>query len=106
MDHSAALTNFRCSLTAEAPQPTSAPALRGLWHALRGEWDLAHDAIQPDTRDCAWVHAALHREEGDLPNADYWYGLARRPRGAGTSRDEYFAIAAALLAVASSPLRG
>lgn len=78
------------------PTDTS-PALRGLWHALRGEWDAAHDAVQPDTAECAWVHAALHREEGDHGNAAYWYRTARRPVATGAHRDEYLAIVAVIL---------
>jgi len=88
---------FVSSLQQASPAADTSPALRGVWHALRGEWERAHDAVQPDTRDCAWVHAALHREEGDLPNADYWYRLAGRAGGTGPHRDEYLAIAAALL---------
>lgn len=65
--------------------------------ALRGEWELAHDAVQPETAECAWVHAALHREEGDRHNADYWYRQAGRTAPMATTRDEYLAIAAALL---------
>lgn len=86
---------FELSLRDDAP-PTADPALRGVWFALRGEWDAAHDAVQPDTRECAWVHAALHREEGDHDNARYWYGCAGRPVATGAHRDEYLAIARAL----------
>lgn len=78
-----------------------APALRGAWHALHGDWSAAHDAVQPDTADCAWVHAALHREEGDHDNAAYWYRAAGRPVATGPHRDEYRAIAVTLLAARS-----
>lgn len=91
------LACFSTSLRGEAPPPAASPALRGVWHALRGEWERAHDAVQPDGADCAWVHAALHREQGDLANANYWYGLAGRPAATGAVRDEYLAIATALL---------
>jgi hypothetical protein len=89
---------FVASLRDAAPPPGLTPALRGLWHALRGEWEPAHDAVQPDDRDCAWVHAALHRDEGDLPNARYWYAEARRPVATGAAPDEYRAILRELLA--------
>lgn len=89
---------FVTSLAAAAPPRECTSALRGVWHALRGEWAAAHDAVQPDGVDCAWVHAALHREEGDHENARYWYRLARRSPGMGTLRDEYLAIARDLLA--------
>ena len=88
---------FVASLQQETPPAGLAPALLGVWYALRGEWDPAHDAVQPETADCAWVHAALHREEGDLPNARYWYGEAGRAAVSGSARDEYLAIAAVLL---------
>ncbi len=91
------MPKFVASLRAVAPPAGAGPALCGVWHALRGEWDRAHDAVQPETSDCAWVHAALHREEGDLPNANYWYGVAGRAIARGAARDEYLAIAAALL---------
>jgi len=87
----AAEARFVASLSADVPPP-------GLTPALRGEWDLAHDAVQPDDRDCAWVHAALHRDEGDLPNARYWYAEAGRRLAPGPVRDEYLAILRVLLA--------
>ena len=74
---------FVASLAHAAPPPLANPALLGLWHALCGEWERAHDAVQPETADCAWVHAVLHREEGDLPNASYWYGEAGRIAATG-----------------------
>lgn len=93
---------FLASVAGAAP-PQSSPALRGLWHALRGEWDAAHDAVQPDDPDCAWVHAALHHEEGDLANAGYWYGCAGRSRPARAGREEFEAIVRALLRSRRSP---
>jgi hypothetical protein len=88
---------FEASLAAAAPPPGLTPALVGVWHALRGEWDPAHDAVQPDDPACSWVHAALHREEGDLGNAGYWYRLAGRPIAQGDLAAEYRAIAVELL---------
>ena len=87
---------FLASVHAAAPVPRGA-ALRGAWHALRGEWDAAHDAVQDDSPECAWVHAALHHEEGDLANADYWYRRAGRQRPAAAGRQEYEAMARQLL---------
>lgn len=89
--------DLRELLATERPPAGAAPALCGVFFALRGEWDLAHDAVQPEDADCAWVHAALHREEGDLDNARYWYGRAGRSMAAGPVRDEYLAIARELL---------
>ena len=50
--------------------PPAAPLLRALWLGLRGEWDAAHEIVQADDgAAAAWVHAWLHRIEGDAPNA-------------------------------------
>jgi hypothetical protein len=90
--------NFRASLNGATPPEVSAP-LAGLWWAAKGDWDQAHKTVQDDdSRDAAWVHAYLHRVEGDLPNARYWYGAAGRPVATGTLDEEWNAMAAALLA--------
>lgn len=61
------------------PAGLAAP-LQALWHDARGEWDRAHGCVQDDgSGDGAWVHAYLHRKEGDAGNAGYWYARARRP---------------------------
>jgi hypothetical protein len=49
-------------------------------------------------RDAAWVHAHLHRVEGDQSNARYWYREARQPEASGATDDEWDTIVAALLA--------
>lgn len=93
------LHDFRRSLTAEAPPAELSPALRALWHAGRDEWDKAHRIVQDDPgRDAAWVHAHLHRVEGDLANADYWYRRAGRSLPPGGTGEELWDIAAALVA--------
>lgn len=91
------LESFQRSLEGDTPPGGCTAALVGVWHALRGEWELAHDAVQPSGPECSWVHAALHREEGDLPNAQYWYRRAGRPAATGESRGEFLALAEALL---------
>lgn len=55
--------------------------LRALWYAAHDQWDTAHKLVQDDpSLDCAWVHAYLHRVEGDIGNARYWYNQAgKRP---------------------------
>ena len=73
------IEQFRRSLSATQP-PDLAPLLRALWHDARGEWDRAHSIAQDiDDGAAAWVHAYLHRKEGDPGNAAYWYRLARQP---------------------------
>jgi hypothetical protein len=62
------------------PPPSASPALQALWHDARGDWEQAHACAQADEgRDAAWVHAYLHRKEGDHGNASYWYRRAGRP---------------------------
>ena len=83
---------------AEPPEGLS-PALAALWRLARGEWDAAHGLAQSDRgRDGAWVHAHLHRVEGDLANAGYWYRRAGRPASEAPLEDEWEEIATSLLA--------
>jgi hypothetical protein len=89
---------FKRSIAKSQPPPGLSAALRGLWWAGKDDWDKAHKLVMNgDGADCAWVHAYLHRVEGDLDNARYWYGRARRPPPTGELADEWAAIAAALL---------
>ena len=78
------LDEFRDTLEADhLPRGLAAP-LRALWHDARGDWKRAHEIVQAERSKAAErVHAYLHRKEGDLANADYWYARAgaERPRG-------------------------
>jgi hypothetical protein len=83
-----------------APPENAGGALRALWHDARGDWDQAHTCAQEDGgRESAWVHAYLHRKEGDLANAGYWYARAGRSKVAAsvTLEAEWAEIARALL---------
>lgn len=64
-----------------AAPPDKLPlALQALWHDAKGDWNAAHEAAQQQEHgDCAWVHAYLHRKEGDEWNAGYWYRRAGKP---------------------------
>ena len=89
---------FKASATSDAPPDGLSPALMALWHLARGEWDAAHGFAQDDGgRDGAWVHAHLHRVEGDLANAGYWYRRANRPSSDAPLDDEWEEIATVLL---------
>jgi hypothetical protein len=80
-------------LTAASTRP-----LRALWHAAKGDWTAAHEEAQVGTdAECAWVHALLHREEGDQWNAEYWYKKAGKPVFRGSVEQERDAIIATLL---------
>jgi hypothetical protein len=58
--------------------------LQALWHDARGDWTRAHEVAQQiEGRAGAWVHAYLHRKEGDLGNAGYWYRRANQPAATG-----------------------
>ena len=89
---------FVDSLGRDGPPPFSTPMLHAIWHGLRGDWNAAHELAQAqDDDEGAWVHAWLHRIEGDLSNADYWYRRARRPARSDDTRDEGLDIARALI---------
>ena len=89
---------FQTSLSATTVPRGVAPALAALWWARKGDWDKAHKIVMDDTgRDAAWVHAYLHRVEGDAGNAAYWYREAKQPVATASLDREWEAIVAALL---------
>ena len=91
--------DFEHSLSKATPPKSLSASLSALWWAKRGNWERAHKLVMNDQGpDAAWVHAYLHRVEGDLPNARYWYGQARRKAATGPLEVEWAAIVAALLA--------
>jgi hypothetical protein len=90
---------FKSSLAKPKPPAGLAPALMALWWAGKDAWDKAH-AIVMDAdadKDRAWVHAYLHRLEGDLPNARYWYRQAGKPVATGALDAEWTAMLETLL---------
>ena len=90
--------DFRTSLSDAAPAPDLDAPLAGLWWAAKGSWDQAHKIVQDESSaDAAWVHAYLHRVEGDLGNAGYWYRQAGRPVATDSPESEWERIVAALL---------
>ena len=94
---------FRRSLAKAKPPTGISPALVGLWWAGKDDWKRAHKVVMnEDDADCAWVHAHLHRVEGDLDNARYWYRQAHRDAAKGDLASEWAAIAAALLGAKST----
>ena len=90
---------FKASAEADvAPDGLSLPLL-ALWHLAKGDWEEAHRQVQEDKNiEGAWVHAHLHRVEGDLPNARYWYQRAGRDASTAPLDQECKEITAALLA--------
>jgi hypothetical protein len=89
---------FSRSLSDEAPPPGLSVPLQALWWTAKGDWDRAHRLVQSDgSADGAWVHAHLHRVEGDEANAGYWYRQAGRPFCADGLKAEWTALVRALL---------
>ena len=73
-------------------------ALLALWWDAKGDWEKAHGIAQDVAgQDGAWVHAYLHRKDGDLGNAGYWYRQAGREIATGDSRLEWEGIVGELL---------
>ena len=89
---------FEQSLEQDAPPDDLSHALQALWHDRRGDWDAAHAVAQEiDDETGAWVHGYLHRKEGDIGNARYWYQRARVAVATGPLDAEWRAIVEALL---------
>ena len=91
------LQEFKATLSSTQP-PDVVLLLRALWHDARGDWEQAHTIAQDvESKDAAWVHAYLHRKEGDAGNAAYWYNRARQPIASDSLEAEWTRIATALL---------
>lgn len=99
------LDEFRTSLTAPGVPDVLSDYLKSLWYDARGDWNRAHSIIQniedlPDgrqDRNAAWIHAYLHRKEGDIGNADYWYRRADKRRPNIKLEEEWETIVKAFL---------
>ena len=92
------MQEFQDSLAGSEPPSGTSLALQAMWHDANGKWDEAHRLAQAeDDRIGAWVHAYLHRVEGDLSNAAYWYRRADRPVCQETLEQEWDEIVSALL---------
>jgi hypothetical protein len=93
------LTTFRASLAAAAPPEALRLALQALWWDAKGDWTRAHEMAQADEGGAGdWVHAYLHRKEGDASNAAYWYRRAGKPTSRAPLGNEWSEIAVELLA--------
>jgi len=95
---------FRQSLAAAEPPAGATPALQALWWAARGDWRRAHECVQAPPvgdpqgeRDCDRVHAHLHRQEGDLANAGYWYRRAGAAVPGQSLDEEWVALVGEML---------
>lgn len=93
------LKAFTESLAAEAPPQGLSLALQALWYDAKGDWHTAHARAQDQEDQIgSWVHAYLHRKEGDDANAAYWYRRANKPVSTASLESEWESITQALLA--------
>ncbi|HNT50301.1 MAG TPA: hypothetical protein PLM56_05440 [Cyclobacteriaceae bacterium] len=91
------LQEFKTSLEEQQPPPV-AVLLQALWYEAKGDWEKAHNLAQDvHTPDGSWIHAYLHRVEGDISNAQYWYHKANRKMPKVSLKEEWEDIANELL---------
>jgi hypothetical protein len=91
------LQTFKESLSAMKP-PNVSEYLKALWYDANDNWDKAHKIIQDiNDTNASWIHAYLHRKEGDISNADYWYSKAGKKRPPVSLSMEWEQIVNALL---------
>lgn len=84
------LQDFKQSLSEEAPDSHLSPVLQALWYDAKGNWNKAHDIVDREGGAYGdWIHAYLHRVEGDNWNADYWYRRSGRSRPNITLQEEW-----------------
>jgi hypothetical protein len=89
---------FQKSLGASSPPGNLSAYLQSLWYDAKGDWNRSHEIIQDiEDKTAAWIHAYLHRKEGDIGNADYWYRRAGKSRPDNTLKEEWKNIVEALL---------
>jgi hypothetical protein len=92
------LPEFRNSLALATPPTGISAELQALWYEAKAEWGKAHALVQDLESDAAaWVHAYLHRREGDLSNAGYWYRRAHKTTPNASLESEWDSLVSALL---------
>ena len=99
------LEEFRQSLQREKPPAGLGFALAGLWWDAKNNWKQAHESAQQDEGPVgSWVHAYLHRKEGDSSNAAYWYRRAGKLPSQSSLEQEWLNLAESLLSDAKPAL--
>jgi hypothetical protein len=92
------LSEFKNSIKLSSPPPQINHLLQALWYDAKGDWETAHNLAQEiNTKEGSWVHAYLHRKEGDLGNASYWYHRAGQPVAKNSLAEEWDDIVSAML---------
>ncbi|PHN06404.1 hypothetical protein [Flavilitoribacter nigricans] len=93
-------SEFQDSLQNDQPPAGLSDALRALWYAGKDDWDRSHDVAQDiHTPDGSWIHAYLHRWEGDDWNANYWYRRAGRTMPKTSLKEEWKQITETILSI-------
>jgi hypothetical protein len=97
------LYEFKESLSAHEPPADASVYLQALWFDAKKDWDKAHEIVQdiPDKK-ASWIHAYLHRKEGDVFNSEYWYNRAAKKRPNIPLDKEWEEIAETFLGVRST----
>ena len=91
------IEEFKTSLKNSNPDTISV-YLVSLWYDGKGDWEKSHNTIQDiEDKNAAWIHAYLHRKEGDIWNADYWYNRAGKKRPAASIEEEWDELVKAFL---------
>jgi hypothetical protein len=92
------LEEFKTSLSGAHPPPGISALLKALWYDGKGDWEMSHTIAQDiHTSEGSWIHAYLHRKEGDTGNAAYWYHRAGKPMPGSTLEKEWEDITRDLL---------
>ena len=91
-------SEFKDSLKQSTPPSNLSDTLQALWYDAKGDWESAHNVAQEiNTMQGSWIHAYLHRKEGDIGNASYWYRRANQPVSKKSLVDEWEEITNAML---------
>jgi len=89
---------FKESISETTPPDDLSDHAKSLWYDAKKDWKRAHEIIQDiEDKNASWIHAYLHREEGDISNADYWYHRAGKKRPEMTLEKEWEQIVTAML---------
>jgi hypothetical protein len=92
------LPEFKSTLSQDTPPAGLDPLLQALWFDAKGDWESAHNIAQDiHSSHGSWMHAYLHRKEGDHGNASYWYHRANQPVSRKSLQEEWEQLAAAFL---------
>lgn len=92
------LPEFKASLSTDVPPKGISNLLEAMWYDGKGDWERSHNIAQDvHSKDGSWIHAYLHRKEGDYGNAAYWYARAGRKMPSVSLKDEWEVICVELL---------